>query len=258
MTEQAQMLEKQSLDRWQPGLFRLSVFPSPVAQIGEPTWWSDLVGEQPEKRTSQPRTGGFRDEGEYEGNKLVLSVQPLRIDWMLVPQEDVPPTANFLTLGTFSECLPKFSRLMNRWFQMEECPTVQRLAFGAVVFLPVESLQIGYQQLSAYLPFEMDWTNATDFNYQINRRRDSVSEIPDLKINRLSKWSVGSVILSDITLAPGSTRANALQHLYGCRLELDINTSPEFLGEITREQLPQIFQELTDLGTEIVEQGDIP
>lgn len=257
MSEQAQTVEKQPLDQWKAGLFRLSVFPSPSAQIEKPTWWSDLVGEPPEKTTSQPRTGGFQDEGEYEDNKLMLSVQPLRIDWMLVPQEDVLPAANFLALGTFPEFLTRFRQLMERWFQLESCPTAQRLAFGAVVLLPVESLQDGYQQLSAYLPFEMDWENASDFNYQINRRRDSGSEIPDLKINRLSKWSVASAMLGGITFAPGRARSSAHQPSYACRLELDINTAQEFPGEITREQLPQIFQELTTLGREIVEQGDI-
>lgn len=38
---------------------------------------------------------------------------------------------------------------------------------------------------------------------------------------------------------------------------MDINTVPDFQGELSREQLPQVFQELVDLGREIAKEGDI-
>jgi hypothetical protein len=45
---------------------------------------------------------------------------------------------------------------------------------------------------------------------------------------------------------------------FACRLELDINTLPEFQGELERAQLSSLFHELVDLAVEIANQGDIP
>jgi hypothetical protein len=54
-------------------------------------------------------------------------------------------------------------------------------------------------------------------------------------------------------------RAVELQsELTVCRLELDINTAEDFVGELPHEPLPDLFQELTKLGLEIATQGDIP
>ena len=132
-------------------------------------------------------------------------------------------------------------------------------AFGAVLLRPVENRQAGYQQIAAYLPHvQLDPEGASDFLYQINRPRNSNSGIPDLRINRLSKWSIAASMES--TFSFGSTSAAHFpgpRH-FACRLELDINTVPDFRDELAREQLPQIFQELVDLGKEIAKAGDIP
>ena len=78
-----------SLEVWQAGILRLTAFPSPAAQLGELTWWKDLVGEPPETKISQPRTGGQQEEGRFdEGRKLVLRIEPTRIDWLLTPIDD--------------------------------------------------------------------------------------------------------------------------------------------------------------------------
>jgi hypothetical protein len=45
---------------------------------------------------------------------------------------------------------------------------------------------------------------------------------------------------------------------YACRLELDINTVPEFQGQFERERLAPIFQELVDFAVEISNHGDVP
>jgi hypothetical protein len=41
-------------------------------------------------------------------------------------------------------------------------------------------------------------------------------------------------------------------------LELDINTSPNFEGELEHEKLGDLFDELLSLGKEIAAVGDIP
>jgi len=163
------------------------------------------------------------------------------------------------TIGPVREALDIFSPLMRRWFELESCPPVQRLAFGAILRQPVNDQQSGYRQISAYLPFvKLDAENSSDFSYQINRPRVSTSGFAELKINRLSKWSV--VAGQSIQFAVGLTSARYLpgRAYFACHLEVDINTAAEFQGELPRDQLPQIFQELVDLGIEIAREGDIP
>lgn len=190
MTQQIGV-DRPSLGVWQAETMRLTAFPGPAARIAEPTWWADLVGEPPEAKISRPRKGGQQEEGIFEGRKLVLVVEPSRIDWLLIPADhqdgemgDIP------TIGSFPEALDAFSQLMLRWFALGTCPPVRRLAFGAILLQPVEDRQTGYRQISAYLPsVRLDPEGSSDFSYQINRPRDSTSGISGLRINRLSKWS---------------------------------------------------------------------
>jgi len=244
---------------WQAQTLRLTAFPSPAVQLGEPTWWKDLVGEPPETKISQPRIGGQQEEGQLdEGRKLILRVEPTRIDWLLTPDDRAREVKGIPTTGSFPESLQTFLQLMRRWFELATCPPAQRLAFGAILLLPVENQQAGYRQISAYLPFPLDPEGSSDFSYQINRPRDSTSGISGLRINRLSRWSVARLTMGDITFGPASVSYAARHIHHACLLELDINTTPDFQGELSREQLLPIFQELVNLGQEITEKGDIP
>lgn len=106
-----------------------------------------------------------------------------------------------------------------------------------------------------YIPFADD--NIRDFGYQINRRRPTKTGIPGLDINRLSKWSVVQAQPRWFNLQPGEGSIEVPEY-DACRLELDMNTAAELKGDLTREQLTALFQELAELGKEIVEKGDVP
>ncbi|MGB0383433.1 MAG: hypothetical protein ACPGWR_01295 [Ardenticatenaceae bacterium] len=228
---------------WQTELLRLTLFLSPAAQVVDPSWWHDLVGQSPETIISHPREGGRHESGLWGDANLALLLQPTRIDWLLTASDDDNSKVS-VTGGTFKEKLRAFRKLMCRWFEFSTCPAAQRLAFGAVLLSAVESQQDGLRQLSNLLPVELDGNGSKDFSYQINRPRPSHSKIPGLSINRLSKWAVVS-------------RAGGSQDL-ACRLELDINTAPDFQGELPRASFAQLFGEFTELGQEIAEKGDIP
>jgi hypothetical protein len=59
--------------------------------------------------------------------------------------------------------------------------------------------------------------------------------------------------------SPSAPMQHSVGPLYfACRLELDINTVPEFQGEFERGELSSIFQELVDFAVEIADRGDIP
>jgi len=123
--------------------------------------------------------------------------------------------------------------------------------------LPVDDRPSGYRKLGSYLPgIQIDPEGSSDFLYQINRPRKARLNIPSLRINRLSNWSVSRIDIG------GQFGAQTIElpglEQYACRLELDINTAPDFQEILVREQLRSTFEELVDLGKEIAARGDIP
>ncbi len=239
---------------------RLTAFLAPSVQVSElvePNWWSDLVGAQPETKTSKPGRGELQEAGPVGDRTLVLSVQPVRVDWFLTPRYEgsVPPETRWA--GRFADTLGVFDALMTRWLGM--CPALSRLAFGAVVFEPVRDKVAGYRRLAEYLPaVRLDPEGSYDFFYQINRPRNSTA-IDGLRINRLSRWSVAQFVQLRFTFSRQSIQsAPAGEGEQACRIELDISTAPEFASELPRPSLPQIFEELKTLATELAAQGDVP
>lgn len=235
---------------------RLTAFLAPSEQIGQPTWWSDLIGSQPETKTAKPSKGELQEAGPLGEGTLVLSVQPGRVDWVLVPrfEEGVRPETRWA--GRFAEATELFSPLMIRW--LANCPAIVRLAFGAIVHQSVRDRVEAYGRLAQYLPaVDLDAEHSEDFIYQINRPRNSAI-VQRLKINRLNKWSAALFVGVRFDL----TKQVIQQHLTGgdhtVRIELDINTDPGFAGELPRAQLPDLFGELKNLAVELTERGDVP
>jgi hypothetical protein len=245
---------------WQATTLRLTAFPDPSAKVTASTWWTDVLGGAPETSISKPRQGGEQQEGPLKGGKLILRIQPLRIDWVFSKGDIRDPNAEtFPTLGSFPDALETFLPVMLRWFEVESCPPSRRLAFGAVLLQPAEDPKTGFQKIAPYLPaVHLDPEGSTDFSYQINRRRNSISGIASLEINRLSKWSVVSWQSVILAVSPAQMGYFPEGERYACQLDLDINTAPDFKDELPRKQMSVIFRELVALGKEIATDGDIP
>jgi hypothetical protein len=240
---------------------RTTAFPSPSTAVQPEAWWNAAVGESPDSALAQPRAGKHTLEGRLEPGKLVLSVEPLRIDWLFAPPgEPNPEVSGFPVLGPYPQILEVFLGPVHRWLTADSCPELQRMAFGAVVILPVENGPTAYRQLGAYLhgSVSLDPGHSSDFLYQINRPRDSHSGVEGLRVNRLSKWSAISSVLTFIQLKPQSVDQVTAQPSFAARIELDINTTPDFPSSLPREGLPAILEELVSLGIEILHNGDIP
>jgi len=45
---------------------------------------------------------------------------------------------------------------------------------------------------------------------------------------------------------------------FGCVVQLDINSVPEYTGSLKTDVLPRLFQEFVKLAHEIIAEGDIP
>jgi len=246
---------------WEVSTLRLTAFPDPAIEFDHSSWWIDVAREPADTRVIEQKRERHRDEGPVEGGMLVLEVQRGRIDWLFHAPEPDPEMDRIPSMGDLPRVLETFCELMSRWFEVNECPTVTRLAFGAVLLYPVGDRETGYRQLAPYLPsVQLDPAGSSDFSYQINRSRDSISGIAGLRINRLSRWSVLRFGRISLLLRPAVTelRSVPVQDHFACRLELDINTYADYREALGREQLPRVFQELVALGREIVANGDIP
>ncbi|MCZ7568852.1 MAG: hypothetical protein M5U01_09725 [Ardenticatenaceae bacterium] len=249
---------------WWAAQLRLTAFPSPATPLGLPeNWWQDVVGEAPETVTLQRKEAGLQERGRFAGRQLELKVVPGRIDWEFNPIEDEREDweiNGISTTGPFQEALSAFLPRVHNWFQLETCPPVRRLAFGAVLVSRVDNRQEGYRQLAAYLRryVLLDPENSSDFLYQINRPRASASGIEGLAINRLSKWSVGVLRMGRFAFGRTAIEPHILSVKHTCRLELDINTNAEYPGELDQQQMALVLNELVRLGEEISREGDIP
>ena len=131
------------------------------------------------------------------------------------------------------------------------------MAFGAVLISSVSERDEGYQKISGYLPFNVD-LEARNFAYQINRRRKSRLDISGLEINRLSKWACMERRTTQFMVGETTTVNDDSPSLFAARLEVDINTVPEYPSLLAPDSLADLFSECLDLGTEIAEKGDIP
>lgn len=256
----SQHVDKNDLNpiEWQAETLRLTAFPLNPERLTESSWWEDLVGESPDSKTSQPKTGELEQVGPFEHGKLVLKVQPARTDWIYTHIKEAETVGQLEAgaVGPFLNSLEVFNPRMIRWFEI--CPPIQRLAFGAILVAPVEDRKAGYLQLSGYLPsVTLDPEGSSDFLYQLNRPRESSIDGFEIKINRLTKWSIGVWRSLELLMSPVSAAYRRTEGQPFCRLELDINTDQNFASELPKEKLNQIFQTLVDLGKEIAQKGDI-
>ncbi len=246
---------KQEPITWETEILRFTGFPLPSVDITQATWWTELFDQPPDTEIFKSKVNTKHIEGELDNSKLILELSPQRLDLLLTVNDQRSPIISQNSIGVFSNKLTEFSDLIFRWFALGSIPDFHRLAFGGVLILPVKDKATGYQIIGNFLQYVQIDPGSSDFLYQINRPRLSRSNIPNLYINRLSKWSVAKSI--QIQIAP-NIRIEAGLEEFACRLEFDINTSAEFNEEINPEQSRLIFLELVDLAIEISQNGDIP
>lgn len=231
------------LEPWQIGDLRLTAFPVTPA---EGKRWESLLGRRPETSSSRNLDAEIEESGPFTtGSTLTYRRNSQAMQWML--HSDKLGADSFMS----AQALGPFSELIGRW--LADCPSLQRLAFGAALYLPVKSRDDGYRRLESYLHLGLKYSDEEgDFLYQYNRRRRSQS-VPEVKINRLSKWTW--VPLGDVRVQDGKLE---FPEKSACLLELDVNTVPEFQGTLPRDRCVPLFEEMTALAVEIAGRGDVP
>ena len=246
-----------TLDQWQVENLRLSAFAVDPIAADAAHFWQSLVGSLPVDVRTQPQQQSSGAESPFERGRLRVELRLNRIDWRLLP-DHTAPHERLPVVGPFDQLGQTFRDLMRRWIC--EFVPLHRLAYGTGLFLPATSDAEACVKLAEILPaLPIDPGNSRDLTYRINRRRPSQTGIADLQVNRLATWSVVTIQQAIIDLSQGEVRAShPIEPLsFGCRLELDINTAPDFKGILEPPLLPAVFDELLQFGEEISAQGDI-
>jgi hypothetical protein len=258
MVETSNEIERASISDWEVESLRVTAFPTQNAELKPDNWWQGTVGSEPETQFVQGKLGEKRFQGAFEGGQLTLRVQPGRIDWLFGGANTEQAASRgelILSSGKFENVSPRFTELVQRWLPMS--PPLSRIAFGAVVLLPVQNRVTGYKKLVPYLPsVKIDPEGSRELLYRINRPRMSQTGIKDLHIHRLSTWAVADVRV--VSINAGQATVNPVEGTFLCRVELDINTAAEFSGGFDPDRSQKTLKELIQLGIEILEKGDVP
>jgi hypothetical protein len=254
-------MSRLAFSEWTADQLRCTAFTITGTSLTAAYWWTKLGGAEPEQITSNPRLGSSQAVGRFGPRTLVVSTQPDRVDWFLGPipieaasiqgqaeTEPQPPS-----IGGAVEAFDVFSELSKRWLAFEDIPKVNRLALGGVLSHHEEDKRAAYLRLPDYVPVQVD-PESSDFLFQINLPTRSRSDIEGLAINRLSKWAVTMFKLIALT-APGGPITQDLKTTIALRSEIDINTAQEYQGELPKDRLLQLMDELIELGRDLITNG---
>lgn len=193
--------------------------------------------------------------GPLENHTLRIVFGPTKGDIILIPARlenpNLPPH--------IGEALPSFKQFRGwilRYFTSGELPETNRIAFGAQLAKISDDLDDTRKEIKKYLPFlTLENASAGDLIYQINRSVKS-RVIPKLLINRLTTWK--QLQQFALTVRPGLDAApsSEAQSLFVFQTVLDINTDAERSESLPSDKIQNMFTELIERGTEILENGD--
>ena len=242
---------------WEAESLRITVFTA-----GHPTeapvTLEQISGSPADEVVEQPKAGIRSESAEFDGGKLFLTRQPGRIDLVLgVTPSSGSQASAFANVGAYENAREEFHKLGATLLRASG--PVSRLAYGPILLRPVADRETGYYKLAEMLPsVKVDAENSLDMLWQVNRPRMSKS-FENVKINRLTKWSVVRLQLLAIHFSdsPGPELTSAPDTANAVRLELDINTSPG-APVLQQEQVIQLLSEFFTLADEIAEHGDVP
>ena len=249
------------LSEWQTESLRLSAFLQDPIPLDDLAGWSNLIGHDPEVSQLRPHEGSLHEAGSWGNGWLTFAADATRIDWRAGINPNEPLPSGWPVIGSFEPVRDRFKALMKKW--LKNSPRLNRLAFGAILVVPVADRVQGYRLLDNLLPsVKIDAQKTSDLSYRINRRRLSKSGIKKLEINRLSTWTVGRITGVTFNIAAHTpSQSRAIQTgtpVHACRLELDINTALEFKSGLKKTALSKLLDEVIELGNEIATKGDIP
>lgn len=244
-----------SKNDWSAQQLRISIFPASTWNSSSDLW-PQVTGIEKEKQTTNAKTGETIQEGWFNKQKLVLVVNPVKID--LISTVSVPAHIEkgktvVDILGSFDEALKIFRPLIDMWLLNKQLPEINRIAFGAQLIKTMPSREEVYKILKNYTSIKLDPSTMTDFKFEINLHTTSKIN-KSLGLNRLTKW--GALQLTpEASIAGQPSTIHPYPTVNFGRVELDINTSQHNKDIFDKKTHSSLFSELIGLGYELSVEG---
>jgi hypothetical protein len=244
---------------WQAQALRLTLFLSAPLEFGvAATLWQTAVGGDPEIDDNRPRESIRRQAGPFEDWYLETLIAPARVDWVLAPKVDDAQSRAQPYSESFDKAMGAFTTAGRRWLATGS-PSINRIAVGAVLLMPVADSRAAHQKLNDLLTaVRVDPDRSLDFFYQINWPRVS-TVVSELRLNRLTRWS--AIAVRSLSLQVDDNKASVLSGPSGgqdyCRLECDHSTQAGQIEPFAPTDLDEFFRELCEMVEENAKHGEV-
>ncbi len=238
---------------------RFSFFTSPNESFNSDQLAQSFGADfSPEVRTSNTREGTEIISGPYAEDlslKLVRQKLANKTDVFFNPRQMQPEPERPIGIGYLEETLERFRLAIQEFLRSSSLPNIIRIAYGVTLVRTGADEEATKNILGKYVR-SIDLSDATagDLIYRMNRPRFS-RVIPDLLLNRISDWRLPQQIYVQFT-GTQQTISSPENILNLCQVQLDINTDLHRRDPLDSSKLPELFNELIDLGNEIAEHGD--
>jgi hypothetical protein len=240
-------------ENWQAQILRLTLFTSGLWPNYE-TLWHDLTGQEPDSDENRARESTRRQTGRVGDRQLETVVTPIRTDVFFAPvfEAGLPATS----FGPAEAEIPAFVSLVTPWLdRIARIGQITRVAFGAVLLLPVPDRDTSYKELGRFLQsVNVDPASTKEILYRINR---PVSR-GVLELNRLTTWT--SVIMRKmigIDFSLGQPLTSVADEVF-VRLETDNSTPAERTEPLAADEIVPIFEALVKMALENAARGELP
>lgn len=231
---------------WQTEFVRISAFPISGATVVLPNSWKEITGDDPDEISKHPPPMQSLEAGPFFVGRLSVGYQPGRIDLVLMPGESSPSEGLQLRhVGDFGLAMDSLLPAARKMFRPDS--VMQRLAVGAVLFHPVNSVEDGYKVLRTILPIAREIPEtASDFSLQLNVPITlKVTGISDISINRLLRWNVARLQIMNIVGGSGvPTQIVSGTEITVIRVELDINTPVDLAAPLSYQNILDVIDHL--------------
>jgi hypothetical protein len=210
-----------------------------------------LVGVAPDSQEDRPKEGLRIQSGKVDDTLLQVIVNPIRVDIFRTPSAAGGTMFGVPTLGEFRMELDKFAQLVIKWLPLCNFPTI-RLAVVTQAIAPASSSTEAYAILKENLTsVQVQPGTMRDMFFRVNWRAPT-SNMPEGYLNRLTTWSAGVLT----TRTQGSDLLVIEKHF--AHREIDVNTPVDHAGELSRDALVPIFDELFRVVAHTGEVGEGP
>lgn len=122
---------------WLVQQLRLTLFPDRLQAVDPGQWWLEVIGEEPDVLSARPKQNHVLMQSSYELGMLIFELLPDRFNWIY----KIPPPTDLddatLSLSYLDHALLAFMQITDKWFAIDTCPSVNRIAFGASLDIPV-------------------------------------------------------------------------------------------------------------------------